>query len=218
MTTRLSLYAWSTPNGQKPLIMLEELGVSYQLYGVDIGRGQQLTSRYLDINPLGKIPTLIDERDGEEVKISEAGAILMYLAERERRFLPERGKARIDVLQWLMFQMTTVGPMLGEANHFRKSVPEPIPYAIERYLSETRQVFSLVDRQLASHEYIAGEYSIADMALYPWLNVPAWYGLRAVDFPNVVRWSYALRNRPAIRKALGTSFIAANWEESSLAV
>ena len=219
MTTGLTLYAWSTPNGQKPIIMLEELGLPYHLVGVDLGRGQQLTSRYLDINPQGKIPALVDARSKEPVTVTESGAILMYLAESEGRFLPEQGgAARAAVLQWLMFQMSTVGPMLGQANHFRKSAPAPLPYAIERYMNEARRIYRLVNRQLADREFIAGSYSIADMALYPWLNAPAWFGLRASDFPHLARWCRTMSARPAVRTALGTCFVSENWEEPSIAV
>ncbi len=218
MTTGLTLYAWSTPNGQKPLIMLEELELPYHLVGVDLGRGHQLTSRYLDINPRGKIPALVDARANEAVTVTESGAILMYLAELEGRFLPTHGAARAGVLQWLMFQMSTVGPMLGQANHFRKSAPQPLPYAIERYMNEARQIYSLVNRQLSDREFVAGDYSIADMALFPWLTSPAWFGLRASDFPHVSRWCRAMSDRPAVRTALGTCFVTENWEEPSIAV
>ncbi|MEL7369954.1 MAG: glutathione S-transferase N-terminal domain-containing protein [Myxococcota bacterium] len=218
VATLPTLYAWSTPNGQKPIILLEELGMAYHLVGVDVGRGHQLTSRYLDIAPHGKVPTLIDHRDSETITVSEAGAILIYLAEREGQFLPKAGRARVDVLQWLMYQMTTVGPMLGEANHFRRSVPEPMPYVLERYLHEARQIFELINRRLSEHEFIAGDYSIADIALYPWLNVPAWFGLHKTDFPHIGRWGRAIGNRPAVQTARGTRFAAADWEEPSIAM
>ena len=218
MTTGLTLYAWSTPNGQKPIIMLEELGLSYELIGVDLGRGHQLTSRYLDINARGKIPALIDHRPSEAITVAESGAILMYLAEREGRLLPRNAAARSNVIQWLMFQMGTVGPMLGQANHFRKSAPAHLPYAVERYMNETREIFTFVNQQLGDEEFIAGEYSIADIALFPWLNAPAWFGLRSSDFPNVSRWYRAMGRRPAVRTALATTFEAGDWEEPSIAV
>ena len=218
MSTSLTLYAWGTPDGQKPIILLEELGVPYDLVGVDVGRGHQLTSRYLDINARGKIPTLTDERGSETVTIGESGAILLYLAETEGRFMPSRGAARVDVQQWLMYQAATVGPMLGQANHFRKSAPEPIPYAIERYATEARRIFSCVDKCLSDKEFVAGDYSIADMALFPWLHVPAWFGLRSRDFPNVARWVRVLNARAAIQSTLGTRFVAGDWASSQIAV
>ncbi|MEM7674400.1 MAG: glutathione binding-like protein [Myxococcota bacterium] len=218
VATFLTLYAWSTPNGQKPIILLEELGMAYDLVGVDVGRGHQLTSRYLDIAPHGKVPTLIDCRGAETITVSEPGAILIYLAEQEGRFLPKAGRARVDVLQWLTYQMTTVGPMLGEANHFRRSMAEPMPYVLERYLHEARQVFELINRRLADHEFVAGDYSIADIALYPWLHMPAWYGLHKSEFPHIGRWSRTVGNRPAVKTTRSTTFVAGDWEAPSIAM
>ncbi len=218
MTTRPTLYTWSTPNGQKPIILLEELGLDYRLVGVDLGRGHQLTSRYLDINPQGKVPTLIDEHDSETIKLSESAAIMMHLAERESRFLPAAGRARADTLQWLMFQTGTVGPILEQVTYFKRAAPEPLPFAIERGLSQTRRVYDLVDRRLANHEFVAGEYSIADMALFPWLHVPTWFGLPVSDFPHVARWRRTMGQRDAVRAALSTCFVAGDWEEPPIAV
>ena len=218
MNPSLTLYAWSTPNGQKPLIMLEELGVDYRLVGVDIGRGHHLVSDYLDINPIGKIPTLVDSYGKDTITVAESAAILVYLAEREGRFLPLSGQARVDTLQWLMFQASTVGPMFAQADHFRKAAPEPVSYAIERYMNEAQRAYQAVDRRLTDHEFIAGDYTIADMALYPWLNSPAWYGLRLADYPHVARWCRTVGLRKAVQSAVGTSFLSADWERSSIAV
>ena len=218
MTTGLTLYSWSTPNGQKPIILLEELGVAYRLVGVDLGRGHQLTSRYLDINPQGKVPTLVDRRDDEVIQLSESGAIMIYLAEREGRFLPRSGRCRFDTLQWLMYQSSTVSPTLEEINYVRRAAPEPIPFALERYMALTRRVYCLVDQRLSDREFIAEDYSIADMALFPWLHVPAWFGLTASEFPNVDRWRRSMSNRPAVQATLKTCFAADRWEEPPIAV
>lgn len=190
----------------------------YRLVGVNTGRGQHLSSAYLDINPLGEVPTLTDSAHGKTVTVYQAGAILIYMAEREGRFLPASGSARIDTLQWLMFQVSTVGPMLGQANHFRRSALEPVPYAIERYTSATRRAFQIVDKRLTDREYIAGDYSIADMALFPWLSTPAWFGLKSGEFPHVARWCRTLASRKAVQASLAMRIVAADWPTPSIAV
>lgn len=207
-TTRTTrLYAWSTPNGYKPILLLEELGVPYELIPIDIGKGQQHTPEFLRVNPNGKIPALIDEPgEGQPaVSIFESGAILVYLAEKTGRFLPAEGPARYQTLSWLMFQMGGVGPMLGQAGHFLRA-SEKIPYAIERYVNEARRLYGVLDGRLGEAEYLGGEYSIADIATFPWVRQPQYFTLSLDEFPNVKRWVEAIAARPAVVRALAAKF------------
>ena len=201
----IDLYFWSTPNGYKVSILLEELGLPYNVIPVHIGKGDQFKPEFLKISPNNKIPALVDPQGpgGAPISLFESGAIMMYLAEKsDWQFMPQDMRQRFDVVQWLMFQMGGVGPMLGQAHHFRKYAPEKILYAIERYTKEAKRLYTVIDRRLADAEYLAGEYSIADMATYPWLRAYKWQGQDIADFPNLQRWYTAVRARPAVQRGL----------------
>lgn len=202
----IDLYFWSTPNGYKVSILLEELGLPYRVIPVHIGKGEQFRPEFLRISPNNKIPALVDLEGpgGAPIALFESGAIMMYLAEKQGwAFMPQDLRARYDVVQWLMFQMGGVGPMLGQAHHFRKYAPEKIEYAIDRYTKEARRIYTVIDRRLAEAEYLAGgEYSIADMATYPWLRAHKWQGQDLADFPHLQRWYAAVRARPAVQRGL----------------
>ena len=197
------LHAWPTPNGYKISILLEELGQPYSVIPVDIGAGDQFRPDFLEISPNNKMPVLVD-RDGpggKPLAIFESGAIMMYLAEKHGRFWPAETRARYDVAQWLMFQMASVGPMLGQAGHFLNYAPEPIRYAIDRYVNEGRRIYGVLDRRLARGEWLAGgAYSIADMAVFPWLRFPDRQGQDMAQFPNLRRWFEAIDARPATKR------------------
>ncbi len=199
----IELYTWTTPNGYKPLIMLEELEWPYTLHPVDLGKKEQFSERFLRINPNGKIPAIVDSRDdGTVYRVFESGAILIYLAERSRRFLEASGPARYETFQWLMFQMAGVGPMMGQAYHFAISAEQKLPYAISRYLDETRRLLGVLDGRLARSAYLAGDYSIADMATYPWVaRLPERLGIDCEAFPNIRRWVDDIAKRPAVDRA-----------------
>jgi len=201
----VDLYTWTTPNGRKVSIMLEECGLPYRAHPVDIGKGEQFTPEFVAICPNSKIPAIVD-RDGD-IALFESGAILIYLAEKTGRLLPSRNPARAKVLEWLMWQMANVGPMLGQANHFANTVAEKIPYAIERYLAESARLVKVMDDRLGGVEYLGGEYSIADIATYPWVRA-AFDLLRAVK-PDVIgegahvrRWLTSIGSRPAVVKGM----------------
>ncbi|MBP0621662.1 glutathione S-transferase N-terminal domain-containing protein [Cupriavidus consociatus] len=201
----IDLYFWSTPNGYKVSILLEELGVPYNVIPVHIGKGQQFAPEFLAISPNNKIPAIVDHegQDGQPIAMFESGAIMMYLAEKSGyQFMPQDTRRRYEVLQWLMFQMGGVGPMLGQAHHFRKYAPEKIDYAIDRYTGEARRLYTVIDRRLADSEYLAGDYSIADMATYPWLRAHKWQGQDLADFPHLQRWYSAVRERPAVQRGI----------------
>jgi GSH-dependent disulfide-bond oxidoreductase len=201
----IDLYFWTTPNGYKVTIMLEELEWQYNVIPVHIGRGEQFQPEFLKISPNNKIPALVDHDgpDGEPIAIFESGAIMMYLAEKSGwRFMPADARRRYDVVQWLMFQMGSVGPMLGQAHHFRRYAPEPYPYAIDRYTNEARRLYGVLDKRLGEAPYLAGTYSIADMATYPWLRPHKWQGQDLADFPNLSRWYADVRARPAVQCGL----------------
>jgi GST-like protein len=201
----IDLYFWTTPNGYKVTILLEELGWKYDVIPVHIGKGEQFKPEFLKISPNNKIPALVD-RDGPghaPIAIFESGAIMMYLAEKSGwRFMPADTRRRYDVVQWLMFQMGSVGPMLGQAHHFRRYAPEPIPYAVERYTNEAHRIYGVIDRRLREAPYLAGEYSIADMATYPWLRPHKWQGQELAEFPHLSRWYADVRARPAVQRGL----------------
>jgi GST-like protein len=201
----IDLYFWTTPNGYKVTILLEELGWKYNVIPVQIGKGEQFKPEFLKISPNNKIPALVDH-DGPghtPIAIFESGAIMMYLAEKGGwRFLPADMRRRYDVVQWLMFQMGSVGPMLGQAHHFRRYAPEPIPYAVERYTNEAHRIYGVIDRRLSEAPYLAGEYSIADMATYPWLRPHKWQGQHLAEFPHLSRWYADVRARPAVQRGL----------------
>lgn len=200
----IDLYTWSTPNGRKASIMLEELGLPYATHPVNITKGEQLTPEFLAINPNNKIPALVDE-DGPdgEITVFESGAILIYLAEKAGRLLPASGAARYRVLQWLEWQVGGFGPMLGQAHHFRRSAPEPNPYGVKRYTDEAHRLYRVLDAQLAKGAYVAGDaYSIADIAIYPWAHRHDWQGVELGDFPNVSRWFDEVGARPAVERGM----------------
>lgn len=203
----IDFYTWSTPNGRKVAIMLEECGLAYATHKIDIGKGEQFTPAFLAVNPNGKIPAIVDHAaaDGKPLAVFESGAILIYLAEKTGKFLPTAPRARAEVLQWLMFQMGGVGPMFGQAHHFIRFAPEKVPYGIERYSKETRRLYGVMDKRLAENAYLAGgEFSIADMATFPWVARHTYHEVDLADFPNVKRWHDAIAARPAVVK--GTAF------------
>jgi len=186
----IDLYTWSTPNGYKVSILLEELGLPYTTHAIDIARGDQFDPAYLALNPNNKIPTLVDPDgpDGQPITVMESGAILLYLAEKTGRSLPADARGRSVVVQWRMCQMGSIGPMLGQNHHFRNYAPEEIPYAIERYTNEARRLYGVMDRRLAEVSYLAGDYSIADMAAFPWIRPWRRQGQDLDAHPNLKRW------------------------------
>ena len=205
MAQPIDLYYWPTPNGWKATIILEETGLPYKLVPVDITSGDQFEQEFLRISPNNKIPAIVDPEgpDGEPMSLAESGAILIYLAEKSGRFLPGTPREGYLVLQWLMFQTGHVGPMLGQAHHFRGYAPEKIPYAIERYTDEAARLYGVMDRRLSETEYFAGEeYTIADMAIYPWLVSHEKQGQDLEDYPALKRWYEGIESRPAVNRAL----------------
>lgn len=200
----IEFHTWPTPNGQKIAIMLEETGLDYRTIPVDIQAGDQFAPKFLAISPNNRIPALVDDEGpgGQAISIFESGAILIYLAEKTGRYLPSDPHARMEVLQWLMFQMGNVGPMFGQCNHFRSYAPEEIPYAVDRYTKEVSRLYGVMDQRLASRAGLAGEYSIADMATYPWSLIYKRSGHDMDDFPNVKRWQEEIAARPAVQKGM----------------
>lgn len=198
----IDLHTWGTPNGRKVSIMLEETGLPYRVHPVDITKGQQHEPAYLAINPNGKIPALVDPEGpgGKPITVFESGAMLIYLAEKTASFLP--AEARYEVLQWLMWQMGGFGPILGQAHYFRRMAKEQVPHAIERYTNEAHRLYGVLDHRLTEAEYVAGSYSIADMAIYPWATRHEWHAVDLADYANVKRWYDALTARPAVRKGM----------------
>ena len=198
----IDLYTWPTPNGQKVSIMLEEAEIPYNVIPIDIGKGDQFDPEYLKISPNNKMPAIVDQDGpgGKPYPMFESGAILLYLGEKTDRFLPGDTTGRYDVVQWVMFQMGGIGPMLGQAHHFRQYAPEKIEYAIQRYTREAGRLYRVMDRRLADHEYLAGELSVADFASYPWIALYERQGQDLDDFPNLQRWHSALKERPALRR------------------
>ncbi len=201
----IELYTWGTPNGRKVSIMLEECGLPYNIHKINIGTNiEQFTADYLKINPNGKIPAIVDPDGPEGVPISlmESGAILVYLAEKSGKFLPRTGGARYKTLEWLMFQMGGVGPMFGQVHHFVRAAKEKVPYGIERYSKEKDRLYGVLDKRLGEQAYLAGEYSIADMATYPWVSRHEWHNTDLNDFPGVKRWFDAISARPAVQRGM----------------
>ncbi len=197
----ITLYTAATPNGYKASIALEELSLPYDLRVLDFSRQEQKEDWYLALNPNGRIPTIVDH-DAGDFAVFESGAILIYLAEKTGQLLPTDVKGRSRVIQWLMFQMGGVGPMMGQANVFFRYLPEKIPLAIDRYQSEVRRLFGVLDRQLAQHEYLAGDYSIADIANWAWVFTHGWSGVALDDFHHLRRWLEQIRTRPAVTRGL----------------
>ena len=201
----IDLYTWSTPNGRKISIMLEELALPYRVHAIDITKGDQYQPAYVAINPNAKIPAIVDSDGpgGEPFTLFESGAILIYLAEKAGRLLPSEPRARYLTLQWLMFQMGGVGPMFGQAHHFLKFAPEPVPYAQERYTKEVQRLYGVLDARLNEAPCLAGnEYSIADIATYPWVARCEWHCVNLADFPNVKAWFERVGSRPAVQKGM----------------
>ena len=200
----IDVYSWPTPNGHKVHIMLEECGLPYQTHAIHIGRGDQFQPDFLKISPNNKIPAIVDSDgpDGQPIALFESGAILLYLAAKVGRFLPQDVRQRYDVLQWLMFQMGGVGPMLGQAHHFRIYAPEKIPYAVDRYTNEARRLYGVMNGQIQrTGAYIAGpDYSIADIAIFPWLRSWQNQGIDWADFPQLKDWFDRVGARPAVRR------------------
>ena len=195
----ITLYTAATPNGRKASIALEEMGLPYEVRRLSLSKGEQKEPWYLEICPNGRIPAIVDHAAGD-LAVFESGAILIYLAEKTGMFLPADAPARSRVIQWLMFQMGGVGPMMGQANVFFRYAPEKIPYAIDRYQREVRRLFEVMERQLGRVEYLAGDYSIADMATWPWVAIHEWSGVDVDGLPNLQRWLAAVAARPAVQR------------------
>jgi GST-like protein len=204
VTRPIELYYWPTPNGWKISIFLEEAGLPYDVVPVDITAGDQLEEEFLEISPNNKMPAIVDPEgpDGGPISLFESGAILIYLSEKTGMFLPQLPRARYQVLQWLMVQMGSVGPMLGQAHHFRKYASEEIPYAVTRYTDEATRLYGVMEHRLSEAEYFGGEYSIADIAIYPWLVQHEDQGQNMQDYPNLERWFERVGSRPAVRRGL----------------
>lgn len=204
MNASIELYYWPTPNGHKVSILLEELALPYTVQPVNILAGDQFTPEYRQLNPNAKMPTIVDPDGpgGEPYSVFESGAILLYLAEKTGRLLPSDPRARYRVIQWLMFQMGNVGPMLGQTHHFRQYAPESIPYAIERYTKEAARLYGVVEDQLAQSDYVAGDYSIADIAIFPWIVPYEKQGQSLDDYPHLKRWFEAIYARSAVQRGL----------------
>jgi len=200
----IDLYSWPTPNGHKIHIMLEEVGLPYKVHGIDIGAGAQFDPAFLKISPNNRIPAIVDNDGpgGKPISVFESGAILIYLAEKTGKLMPKEPRGRYAVLEWLMFQMGGIGPMFGQANHFRAYAPEKIPYAIDRYTNEAKRLYGVLDRRLADHDYVAGDYSIADIAIFPWMRYGDRRGVNVDEFPNVKRWFEAINARPAVQRGV----------------
>jgi GSH-dependent disulfide-bond oxidoreductase len=197
----IEVYSWATPNGHKVHVMLEECGLPYRVHGIDIGAGEQFSPDFLAISPNNKIPAIVDPDgpDGQSISLFESGAILLYLAAKTGKFMPRDTRGKYKVLEWLMFQMGGVGPMLGQAHHFRIYAPEKIPYAIDRYSNEAKRLYGVMNRQLAKSKYIAGtEYSIADIAIFPWLRSWKNQGIDWNDHPHLKGWFDEIAARPAV--------------------
>jgi GSH-dependent disulfide-bond oxidoreductase len=195
----IDLYTWTTPNGRKVSIMLEEVGLPYEVHPIHIGKGDQFSPEFLAISPNNKIPGIVDRDNGW--KLFESGAILIYLAEKTGKLLPSEPRARMATFEWLMWQMGGIGPFLGQLHHFNRSTPEPVPYAIERYTKEARRLYGVADRRLGEVPYLAGEhYTIADVATWPWISRFEWQKIDLAEFPNVERWYEEIKARPAVRR------------------
>ncbi|MEQ8356707.1 MAG: glutathione S-transferase family protein [Kiloniellaceae bacterium] len=200
----IELYTWSTPNGRKVSIGLEEMGLAYSVHPVNITQDHQYAPDFLKISPNNKIPAIVDPDgpDGKPLALFESGAILLYLAEKTGQLMPVEARARYTALQWLMWQMGGFGPMLGQAHHFRRFAKEQVPYAIDRYTNETRRLYGVLDKHLEGADYLAGEYSIADIATFPWAARHEWHGIALEDFSAVKRWYDAIAARPAVQKGM----------------
>jgi GST-like protein len=200
----IDLHYWTTPNGHKITMFLEETGLPYKVFPVNIGKGEQFKAEFLAISPNNRIPALVDHEPkggGAPISVFESGAMLVYLAEKTGKFLPASGAARYEVMQWLFWQMGGLGPMAGQNNHFKNYAIEKLPYAIDRYLKEVNRLYGVLDRRLAGRDFIARDYSIADMACYPWIVPWERQGQNIDEFPNIKRWLETIKNRPATVRA-----------------
>ena len=195
----IDFYTWSTPNGRKISIMLEETGLEYKVIPVNIGNGDQYSESFIAKNPNGKIPVIVDHEAG--VTLSESGAILFYLADKTGKFLPADEIERWHALEWMMFQMGHIGPMYGQVHHYTKFNPGKVPYAEERYMNEAKRLYSVLNSRLQGREYIVGAYSIVDMATWPWIARFNWQNIDLNDYPEVVRWYLSVADRPAVQRA-----------------
>jgi GST-like protein len=200
----IDLHTWTTPNGRKVSVMLEECGLPYTAHKVNIGQNEQFKPGFLAISPNNRIPAIIDSDgpDGKPFHLFESGAILVYLAGKTGKFLPASARGKYEALQWLMWQMGGVGPMFGQAHHFLRAAPEQVPYGIKRYTDEARRLYGVLDRRLAEAAYMAGEYSIADIATYPWIARHEWHKVDLAEFPNVKRWYDTIGRRPAVARGM----------------
>jgi GST-like protein len=200
----IDLYYWTTPNGHKITIFLEEVGLPYTIRPINIGKGEQFQPEFLALSPNNRIPALVDHQPadgGAPLAVFESGAMLLYLAEKTGRFLSRDARVRIDTLQWLFWQMGNLGPMSGQNNHFSNYAVEKLPYAMDRYRNEVNRLYGVLNKRLADRAFIAGEYSIADMACYPWIVPWERQGQRLDDFPHIKRWFEAIKARPAVERA-----------------
>jgi len=200
----IELYYWTTPNGHKITIFLEEVGLPYTLVPINIGAGDQFKPEFLKISPNNRIPAIVDREPvdgGDSISVFESGAILLYLAEKTGKLIPSNIRDRVEVLQWLFWQMGGLGPMAGQNHHFSQYAPEKIPYAINRYVNETGRLYAVLDKRLSDREFVAGEYSIADIAIYPWIVPYERQNQKLADFPNLQRWFEAIKARPATLRA-----------------
>jgi GST-like protein len=205
----IDVYSWATPNGHKVHIMLEECGLPYRVHPINIGAGDQFKTEFLKISPNNKIPAITDSDgpDGKPISLFESGAILLYLASKTGKFIPASDRDKFDMLQWLMFQMGGVGPMLGQAHHFRIYAPEKIEYAFDRYTNEAKRLYGVMDKQLSTHAFIAGDsYTIADIAIFPWLRSWRNQGIDWAEYPHLKKWFDAIADRPAVQR--GVSVLA----------
>ena len=200
----IDLYTWTTPNGRKVSIMLEEVTLPYRVYPVNIGKGEQFAPEYVKINPNGKIPSIVDPEgpDSKPIAMMESGAILIYLARKTGELFPQADRAKYEVLQWLMFQMGGVGPIFGQVHHFLRAAREQVPYAIERYTRETRRLYGVLNERLKDREFLADGYSVADIATYPWVARHEWHKTDLNDFAHVKRWFDAISARPAVQRGM----------------
>ncbi len=205
----IDLYYWPTPNGHKVSIMLEECGLEYLTVPVDIGAGDQFAPEFLKISPNNRMPAIVDRESG--ISVFEGGAILMYLAEKSGQFLPEDPKRRYDVLQWLFWQAGGLGPMAGQLSHFKSYLEEPVPYAERRYGNEYDRLLAVMDEQLADRDYLAGDYSIADIAAFPWVRPYKRLGNNVDNFPNLKRWYETLKARPGVRRGID---LGSDWKRT----
>ncbi|MGY2268575.1 glutathione binding-like protein [Pseudomonas sp. SDO5561_S422] len=201
----IDLYYWTTPNGHKVSLFLEEAGLPYEVHPINIGQGDQFKPDFLKIAPNNRIPAIVDQNPtdgGAPISLFESGAILLYLAEKTGKFIPQDLRGRQEALQWLFWQMGGLGPMAGQNHHFSQFAPEKIPYATKRYVDETARLYGVLDRRLADRTFVAGEeYSIADMAIYPWIVSHKWQSQKLEDFPHVERWFNHIKQRPATVRA-----------------